>query len=196
MEVIMGTTQPIEDKDDIQRLKDYFLQKGEIRNYTMITLALNTSLRIGDLLNLRWRDVYNFELQKYKIHIVVREQKTGKQNAIPINIEAKGSLDMLMCSIKDIDENMCIFKSRIGENQHIGRTRAFNIITSAVKELHIEGSISCHSLRKTFGYQAWKMGVPPALIMSIYNHSSIEITKRYLSIDQDDKDEVFLNMNL
>lgn len=40
------------------------------------------------------------------------------------------------------------------------------------------------------------MGVPPALIMSIYNHSSLEITKRYLSIDQDDKDEVFLNMNL
>ena len=32
--------------------------------------------------------------------------------------------------------------------------------------------------------------------MSIYNHSSIEITKRYLSIDQDDKDKVFLTMNL
>ena len=35
----------------------------------------------------------------------------------------------------------------------------------------------------------------PVLIMSIYNHSSIEITKRYLSIDQDDKGEVFLAMN-
>lgn len=66
MEVIMGTTQPIKSKDDIQRLKDYFLQRGEIRNYTMITLALNTSLRIGDLLSLRWKDVYNFDTQKYK----------------------------------------------------------------------------------------------------------------------------------
>lgn len=196
MEVIMGTTQPIKSKDDIQRLKDYFLQRGEIRNYTMITLALNTSLRIGDLLSLRWKDVYNFDTQKYKMHIVVREQKTHKQNLIPLNIEAKGSLDLLMRSLEDLDPDMCIFKSRIGENQHIGRTRAFNIIKNAVKELHIEGSISCHSLRKTFGYQAWKMGVPPALIMYIYNHSSLEITKRYLSIDQDDKDEVFLNMNL
>lgn len=192
----MGTTQPIKSKDDIQRLKDYFLQKKEIRNYTMITLALNTSSRIGDLLNLRWKDVYNFDAHRYKMHIVVREQKTGKQNTIPLNIEAKGSLDMLMHSTENIEAHMCIFKSRVGENRHIGRTRAFNIIKSAVKELHIEGSISCHSLRKTFGYQAWKMGVPPALIMSIYNHSSIEITKRYLSIDQDDKDEVFLNMNL
>ena len=30
----------------------------------------------------------------------------------------------------------------------------------------------------------------------IYNHSSIEITKRYLSIDQDDKDEVVMALNL
>lgn len=192
----MGTTQPIKNKNDIQRLKDFFLQRGEIRNYTMITLALNTSLRIGDLLKLKWKDVYNFDTQQYKIHIVVREQKTHKQNIIPINIEAKGSLTLLMQSLENLDPDMCIFKSRIGENKHIGRTRAFNIIKKAVKELNIEGTISCHSLRKTFGYQAWKMGVPPALIMSIYNHSSIEITKRYLSIDQDDKDEVFLNMNL
>ena len=172
----MGTTQPIKNKNDIQRLKDFFLQRGEIRNYTMITLALNTSLRIGDLLKLKWKDVYNFDTQQYKIHIVVREQKTHKQNVIPINIEAKGSLTLLMQSLENLDPDMCIFKSRIGENQHIGRTRAFNIIKKAVKELNIEGTISCHSLRKTFGYQAWKMGVPPALIMSIYNHSSIHST--------------------
>lgn len=192
----MGTTQPIKNKNDIQRLKEYFLQKGEVRNYTMITLALNTSLRIGDLLRLTWKDVYNFELKRYKVHITIREQKTHKQNIIPLNPEAKHSLELLRCSISNLDPELCIFKSRTGKNRPIGRSRAFNIIKNAVKELNIEGSISCHSLRKTFGYQAWKKGVPPALIMSIYNHSSLEITKRYLSIDQDDKDEVFLNMNL
>ena len=84
----------------------------------------------------------------------------------------------------------------MGHNHPIDRTYAFRIIKKAVSDLNLEGSISCHSLRKTFGYHAWKKGIPPALIMSIYNHSSIEITKRYLSIDQDNKDEVFLNMNL
>lgn len=95
-----------------------------------------------------------------------------------------------------INEDTYIFKSRIGDNQPIGRICAFRIIKKAVNDLNLEGVISCHSLRKTFGYHAWKKGVPPALIMSIYNHSSLEITKRYLSIDQDDKDEVFLGMNL
>lgn len=192
----MGTTQPIKNRDDIQRLKEYFLQKGEVRNYTMITLALNTSLRIGDLLELKWGDVYYFELNRYRQHLVVQEQKTHKRNIIPLNIEARASLELLRQSAGNLTPESCIFKSRIGSNQHIGRSRAFNIIKNAVRDLHIEGSISCHSLRKTFGYQAWKKGVPPALIMSIYNHSSIEITKRYLSIDQDDKDEVFMNMNL
>ena len=192
----MGTTQPIKNKHDIQRLKEYFLRKGELRNYTMVTLALNTSLRIGYLLQLKWENVYNFDTKKYKVHIVVREQKTHKQNIIPLNPEAKHSLELLRRSLTDLKPDHCVFKSRIGKNRPIGRSRAFNIIKSAVKELNIEGSISCHSLRKTFGYQAWKKGVPPALIMSIYNHSSLEITKRYLSIDQDDKDEVFLNMNL
>lgn len=192
----MGTTQPIKNVKDIQRLKSYFLDKQEYRNYAMITLALNTSLRIGDLLNLKWGDVYNFRKKKYKVHIDLIEQKTHKRNVMPINTEARKSLEILRQQTTCVKEDFYIFKSRRGENSPIGRIQAFNIIRDAVHTLGIEGSISCHSLRKTFGYQAWKRGVPPALIMSIYNHSSIEITKRYLSIDQDDKDEVFMRLNL
>ena len=44
----MGTTQPIKNIKDIQRLKAYFLERQEYRNYAMVTLALNTSLRIGE----------------------------------------------------------------------------------------------------------------------------------------------------
>ncbi len=51
-------------------------------------------------------------------------------------------------------------------------------------------------MRKTFGYHAWKTGGQPALIMDIYNHSNIEITKRYLSIDQDERDNLFNKINL
>ena len=32
--------------------------------------------------------------------------------------------------------------------------------------------------------------------MSIYNHSAYGITKRYLCIDQDDKDEVFAKIKI
>lgn len=193
----MCKTDPIRNPEDIRRLKEYFLDRGKYRNYAMVTLALNTSLRIGDLLRLTWNDVYNFKSNVYREHIVLTEQKTGKKNRVALNQEAVQALERLKGSLKKpVKENDVLFQSRNGKNRPIDRTFAFRIIKRAVDELDIEGTISCHSLRKTFGYHAWKKGVPPALIMAIYNHSSIEITKRYLSIDQDDKDEVFRKMNL
>ena len=192
----MGTTQPIRRLEDVQKLKDYFLKKNEIRNYTMVTLGLNTALRISDILNLKWSDVYNFEQCMYRHHVSILEKKTQKYNMFVLNKNAIEALDLLKDSLNCITPDFYIIKSRCGFNKPLGRTRAFTIIKEAAIELNIEGSISCHSLRKTFGYQAWKKGAQPALLMAIYNHSSIEITKRYLSIDQDDKDEVFLNINL
>lgn len=65
------------------------------------------------------------------------------------------------------------------------------MIISAAKAVGIQEHISCHSLRKTFCYHAWKQGSDPVVIMIIFNHSSLSITKRYLCIEQDDKDDVY-----
>lgn len=192
----MSTTQPIKELDDVNSFKRFFLEKGEIRNYVLVTLGLNTSLRISDILKLQWQDVFNFEKGVYRKHVSVIEKKTGKCNTFALNKNVLDSLELLRQTLDLIYPEAYLIKSRCGQNKAICRTRAFIIIKNAAHELSMEGVISCHSLRKTFGYHAWKQGVPPALIMSIYNHSSIEITKRYLSIDQDDKDEVFLNINL
>lgn len=78
----------------------------------------------------------------------------------------------------------------------MGLNSAFRIIKKAADQCGLREHISCHSLRKTFGYYAWKQGIPPALLMSIYNHSSYEITKRYLCIDQQEKDKVYMEIQL
>ena len=192
----MQKTQPIKNRRDIQRLKQYYLDNKQIRNYTLFTLGINTSLRIGDLLTLKWGDVYDFSGGHCLSHIRLTEQKTGKTSLIALNREAVSSLLLLLRTVEPVTTETYIFQSREGGNRPICREQAFHIIKNAAANLHIDGVISCHSLRKTFGYHAWKNGVPPALIMFIYNHSTIEITKRYLSIDQDDKDTVFLTMNL
>jgi integrase len=193
----MGTTQPIRKCEEIENLKEYFMKKDEIRNYVLITMGINTALRIGDLLKLKWGDVWNFVGNCFRQHITLLEQKTGKPQIIYLNAACRECLGLYIAKLeRPICEGMYIFQSRVGTNRPIGRNRAYTIIKNAWHDLGYEGNVSCHSLRKTFGYHAWHKGVSPAVIMTIYNHSSMDITKRYLSIEQDEKDYVYQNMVL
>ena len=135
------------------------------------------------------------------IYIFLQEQKTGKRSEIFINENAKQALTAYFDFQQERtgavpDAGQYLFSSRGSTNRPITRVQAFRLIKSAAQNCRIPGVISCHSLRKTFGYHAWKQGIEPALLMNIYNHSSFQNTKRYLGIDQDDRDHVFRDINL
>lgn len=192
----MGTSQPIRSLDELTAFRSYYLNKEvNLRNYMLICMGLNTALRISDMLQLKWGNVYDFDRKDYAKHIVVCEGKTGKETRIAINNNLIDAFEMYMGSLKSVSGNDYIFTGKT-KGTHLSRSQAFRIITHVAEALNMENGISCHSLRKTFGYYAWKYGTPPAMLMEIYNHSSYEITKRYLGIKQDDRDNVFLKVNL
>ena len=89
-----------------------------------------------------------------------------------------------------------LFLSQKGDNVPICRSQAYRMVKQAANATGLYEHISCHSLRKTFGYHAWKQGTPPALLMAIYSHSYDKITKRYLCIEQDERDQVYKNISL
>ena len=189
----MAATEPIRDKKQLKELADYFLKKGQIRNYTLIVMGTYTVLRISDLLRLKWSDVYDAEKQEFYTHITVTEKKTGKGRTIALNQQTLGALRQ--CYLKR--RGGYIFANNRKEAKAISRVQAWRILHAAVVELGIIGKIACHSLRKTWGYHAVKTGeVSLAVIVDIYNHSSYEITKRYLGITQDERDAAYLGMEL
>lgn len=191
----MGTTQPIRNEENIKQLKDYFLKRGEMRNYALFIVGLNLPLRISDILSLKWGQVYNFEKKYFKKYLEIHEKKTGKQNILAINNSTRDVLQILLEDQDEVNESNYIFTTYKYQKHPISRVTAYIIIHNAAESIGLE-NIGCHSLRKTFGYHAWKKGVHLALIMSIYNHSSIAVTKRYLGIEQEDKDNVFYTLNL
>lgn len=193
----MSVTNPIKDKEALARFKAYYVSaKPNPRNYTLIIMELNTAFRIGDLLQLRWEDVYNHEKDCPKGHICIKEQKTGKERIVPINGAERKTLTAYHDICKHTAANDFLFYSLRNKTRPISRYQAYRIIKEAATESGLEEHISCHSLRKTFGYHAWKQGTPPVMLMELYNHSSYCITKRYLGIEQDERDDVYLNIEL
>ena len=196
----MNLAHPIKKTKDLENFKDYYKKiKPNCRNELLIVLGLNTALRISDILSLEWDSVYNFEKKEYRNHIIIMEQKTGKVSQIYLNSNVLNTLKeykvYLSQNNKIIEPDTFLF-NHSNKNIPITRTQAFRIIKEAADYYNISGVISCHSLRKTFGYHAWKQGVPPALLVTVFNHSSFDITKRYLGIEQDDKDKIFKKIKL
>lgn len=193
----MSTTYPIKNEKKLEKFKRYFLEEKPIyRNYALIVLGLNTAFRIGDLLSLKWKDVFDSRTGCFKEHICIIEQKTDKERIVAINSSVYEVLENLRDKSKRICEEQFLFPSPKKSSIPLSRSQAFRIIREAADYAGLEGHISCHSLRKTFGYQAWKQGAQPAILMDIFNHSSYRITRRYLCIEQEDRDKVYLDVRL
>ncbi|MDR3120719.1 MAG: tyrosine-type recombinase/integrase [Clostridiales bacterium] len=191
----MATSDPIRNVADLQRLADYYLNKGQLRNFVLVVLGSYTALRISDLLRLKWRDVYDFERARVRLRVYVTEGKTGKTKSIAINANAAAALRRYFAQTPK-KEGDFLFPNNRKTAAPICRVQAYRIIRAAAKAVRVEGHISCHSLRKTFGYHAWKSGASAVLLMDIYNHTSFEVTRRYLGICQDDRDKLYLRMRL
>ena len=187
----MAATEPIRDKKQLIQLANYWLKRGSRRNYVMIVLGTCTALRIGDLLSLKWDDVCDEKNGAFHSHVTLTEKKTGKEKAIALNPKAIEAL----CLYLPRRHGEYIFSSN-RRGKAISRVQAWRIIREAAAAIKAVGKIACHSLRKTFGYFAWKAGIMPVMLMDIFNHSKFEITRRYLGITQDDRDSVYLNLAL
>ena len=189
----MATTQPIRNKQQVRALAEYYLKKGQLRNQVLIVLGLHTALRISDLLRITWDDVYDFENKRIRTRIDIVEKKTRKAKSISLNRAAITALTMFA---NQSAQKGHLLIENAQTRKAISRIQAYRLIRAASEALKFQSRVSCHSLRKTFGYHVWKSGVSPAVIMEIYNHSSLSVTRRYLGVTQDDKDEVYINLSL
>lgn len=127
-------------------------------------------------------------------HLSVYEKKTGKISRLAFNQHVLQALEEYRNSRNPQPQDY-IFSKMNDPSHPLCRSQAYRIVKKAAEATLNEPHISCHSLRKTFGYHAWKQGISPVLIMDVYNHSSFVITRRYLGIDQDDRDALFKEMD-
>ena len=184
--------EPIRNEEKISEMKEYLGQKGECYELLFV-MGINTALRIGDLLSLSIGDVTD-STGKVLEAIYLKEQKTGKQNRLPINESLKNALTGYLVEHPNCKRSAPLFSTQ--QSGSLSRSQAWRVLKSAGEAIGLQ-NIGTHSLRKTFGYHVYKnSGGDIGLLQKLLNHSSTENTLRYIGIDREAMDNTFLKLNL
>lgn len=180
----MNTVQPIRDIERVNDIYDY-LNGQSRRNGLLFAFGIYTGLRISDILSIKVRQVRN---QKY---ISIREKKTGKEKNIPINKFLRKCIDEYIVDMKNYEY---VFYGR-KKTEPMTRQQAYNILSSAARKFGVP-SVGTHTLRKTFGYHMYQKTHDVAMLMDIFNHTDPMVTLRYIGVNQDTKDKLYMDVDL
>lgn len=180
----MTIVEPIRSITDLKKVESVLAKQSQ-RNLLFFTIGTNCGLRISDILALNVGDV------RGKTHIQIIEKKTGKFKKFPINAKLKPMFEKYTKNRK-ADEPLfkTIFQNRLE------RVAAYYIIRNACKEAGLQERVGTHTMRKTFGYHHYQKFKDVAMLQKIFNHSSPQITLRYIGIEQDQIDESYSNFIL
>lgn len=180
--------------EEFTRFLDCLHNDGEYRWEMYARLSFCTACRASDTLRFRWKDVLGVS------SVTVVEQKTQKARKIPFNPSVQKSFDELWKLLGCPDKKDYIMGSPKGD-----KPLTIQFINMKLKEfkfkyrLKIE-NFSTHTFRKTFGRYVYDSSNRSAesliLLNKILNHSSIQITKTYLGITQDEVNGIYASISL
>lgn len=184
----ISVVEPIRKKSDIKRIIQWFYDNDLEKYAILFKLGCYTGLRASDLLSFKVKDIYNRE------RVLLREQKTGKVKTFPLQKHLQILINTYI-EKKKLMYDEYVFSGR-SKDKEVDRSQVYRFIVQACAELGIEDNVGTHTMRKTFGYHAYKQFNDVMVLQYIFNHSGPDVTKRYIGITQDEMDEVYLKIDL
>ena len=184
-----NTTSDYIEWDTMLNLVRRLYKDGDYRMSLMIGCGCFFGLRISDLLTLKWSMLLDGD------SFVLTEKKTGKRRIIKVNADfRKHILDCYNAlRISDMSEHCFLSKKKV-----VFTIQRVNVRLKEIKSkynLKIE-HFSTHSMRKTFGRRVVESAgenTEMALIKlsELFNHSTPQITRRYLGLRHEELMEVY-----
>ncbi len=167
---------------------------NEYKFSLLIGTGAFTGLRISDILNLRWNDIYGKDV------LEIHEKKTGKYRKIKLNLDLQALIKSNHQAMGSPELDTLVFVNRYG-------TKQINIqwVNTKLKEILIKYAIkttnaSSHTLRKSFGRRVWELNdyseKSLVLLSEIFNHSNVQITKRYLGIKESEIFDIYDSLSI
>lgn len=187
----MELVYPITDRSKLDAMADYLYNKS-VRDYIMFEIGINLGIRVTDFTQQKvafYRDACE------KGYITITPSKTSKYKkkiTVPINEDLRELIKEYIAGKAD-DEWM--FPSR-KQGYSLTRQQIYRILNEAAEYVGITDSIGCHSMRKTFGYWHYYYNKDVHMLMEIFNHSSEDITMRYIGMTHEEQVNSMKQMNM
>ena len=167
------------------------LEKDENYKFCLlISIGVFTGLRISDLLTLKYSDLLNNET------FYIKEKKTQKQRSIKVNKDLKEIVSRIVQKSKVNDLDQLIFINKYG-TKSIDKSYVNVKLKEIIKmyRIRLDGNVSTHTFRKTLGRRVMEVNnysnESLILLMDLFGHSSMSITKRYLGIREQEIHNVY-----
>jgi integrase len=185
----MNTVEPIRDIKKIAAIKNMLKAKKNPRDFLLFTMGINSALRISDLLKLQIGDVLD-KRGDIREHLYLRVKKTGKELTPKINKSMREALEFYFSKLGPIDYDAPLFQSTRSE-QPLDRVRAWTIINQWCEAVGLDsGRHGTHTLRKTWGFHARKMGIDIEIIREKLGQRNTGVTRRYIGLTQEEVNDV------
>lgn len=178
-------------------VKDFMeaLQEEDLRTRAMLTLAITTGIRRGELVGLMWDDI-DFDKNVITISRSVYKPKGEEQRIKSTKSISSNRTVYIPESCADVlyelkieqakdkrnaqglwEDSGFVFTDKYGKNISIyAPTR----ICSEVQERHGLRHLKLHGLRHTCGSLMVEHGVDPETVKTVLGHESLKTTNRYL----------------
>jgi len=187
----MKRVYPIRKIEQINRIRRNLKKPKTAVFYALFVIGVNTNLRVSDLLNLRWKQLWVEGTHKFRDNIFLGEKKTKKTRRIKISDNMQEALLYLLENIRPPKPTDPIFRNKktkkVYSREYISRRMGVE-----GRKVGIQDPIAIHSLRKTWGYHAAvTFHQPLVLVQAAFNHASEGETMGYLSINDDDLEDVY-----
>lgn len=167
------------------------LEKDEDYKFCLlIAIGVFTGLRISDLLTLKYSDLLNGET------FVINEIKTKKTRSIKINKDLREIVERVAKKTKTTNLNELIFVNKYG-TKSIDKSYVNVKLKEIISKYRVklDGNVSTHTFRKTLGRRVMEVNnysnESLVLLMELFGHSSMSITKRYLGIREQEIHNVY-----
>ena len=167
----------------------------EYKMSLLISIGVFTGLRISDLLTLKYSDFMGKDILK------LTEKKTKKERSIKINKDLREIVERIVSKIKPENLDSPIFQNRFN-TKPIDKSYVNVKLKEVIKKYRIKvgGNISTHTVRKTLGRRVMEVNnysnESLVLLMELFGHSSMSITKRYLGIREQEIHDVYDSLSL